>query len=128
MRSFGDGREAQAEVASDLQRYVPGPSGCLRGVAGHCESKRAQSEPCGQQARRCQLHPLNRLSHEPDRFRGPLSTAGHAITVVDMFFDQSIVVGQGRRRHPAHAGQIPGTTPPTGQAIQESQRAPGDRR
>jgi hypothetical protein len=40
--------------------------------------------------------------------------------------DQAIVVGQGRRRHPATTGQIPGMTLCGGQAIQESQRAPSD--
>src|SRR5699024_7589775 len=39
--------------------------------------------------------------------------------------DQAIVVGQGWRRHPAPAGQIPGMTPRGGQPIQESRRAPG---
>lgn len=42
--------------------------------------------------------------------------------------DQAIVVGQGRRRHLVSAGQTPGMTPTRGQANQESQRAPGDRR
>src|SRR5690625_4109488 len=39
--------------------------------------------------------------------------------------DQAIAVGQGWRRHPVPAGQIPGMTPRRGQPIQESRRAPG---
>ena len=47
-------------------------------------------------------------------------TVGTAIPVADIASDQAIVVGQGRRRHPAPDGQIPGMTPRRGQTIQES--------
>src|SRR5699024_2234136 len=72
--------------------------------------------------RRCRRRPRMRVTtrracNEPRR-RDRDPGGGHAS-------DQAIAVGQGWRRHPVPAGQIPGMTPRRGQPIQESRRAPG---
>ncbi len=86
---------------------------CPRGC-----SRRAQLKQKSHQTWHASGVTTRRACNEPHRQDGNPG-GGHAT-------GQAIVVGQGRRRHPARAGQIPGMTPPRGQAFQESQRAPGD--